>query len=177
VYEKASIDEFYLDLTGVDKFFGCKKWSHELRMDIIKNTGLPISYGLSVNKTVAKIATGEAKPNGEIYIPNIEVKPFLHPLPIGKIPMIGKKTGHLLRSMGIITIGTLSMMPKEMLERVLGKNGLAIWNKANGIDLSSVKPYSERKSISTERTFDKDTIDIIKMNEYLCLWLKNYVLN
>lgn len=167
LYEKASVDEFYLDITGMDRFFGCLQWSHELRKDIIKNTGLPISFGLSVNKTVSKIATGEAKPNGEKEVPTKLVKPFLYPLPISKIPMVGDKTFHLLRSMGIATIGTLSMIPKEMMERVLGKNGIIIWDKANGLDSTPVKPYSERKSISTERTFDKDTIDVVHMKELL----------
>ncbi|HBH47404.1 MAG TPA: DNA polymerase IV [Bacteroidales bacterium] len=167
LYEKASIDEFYLDITGMDRFFGCRQWTHELRQKIINNTGLPISFGLSVNKTVAKIGTGEAKPNGELYIPGMEVKPFLHPLPISKIPMVGEKTFHLLRSMGVDTIGTLSLIPKDMMERVLGKNGLVIWDKANGVDRTPVKPYSERKSIGTERTFDKDSIDVVKMNELL----------
>lgn len=167
LFEKASVDEFYLDITGMDRFFGCLQWSHELRQDIIKNTGLPISFGLSVNKTVSKIATGEAKPNGEKEVPPKLIKPFLHPLPISKIPMVGDKTFHLLRSMGIATIGTLSMIPKEMMERVLGKNGIVIWDKANGLDSTPVKPYSERKSISTERTFDKDTIDVIHLKELL----------
>ncbi|MBN2485695.1 MAG: DNA polymerase IV [Bacteroidales bacterium] len=167
LYEKASIDEFYLDLTGMDRFFGSMKWSHELRQSIIKNTGLPISFGLSVNKTVSKIATGEAKPNGEKEVPGGLVRPFLHPLPINKIPMVGEKTQHLLRSMGIATIGTLSMVPKEMMEKVLGKAGIVIWDKANGIDFSPVKPYSERKSISTEHTFDIDSIDITGMKELL----------
>lgn len=167
LYEKASVDEFYLDITGMDRFFGCLQWSHELRQDIIKNTGLPISFGLSINKTVSKIATGEAKPNGEKEVPTKLVKPFLHPLPISKIPMVGDKTFHLLRSMGIATIGTLSMIPKEMMERVLGKNGIIIWDKANGYDNTPVKPYSERKSISTERTFDKDTIDVVRLKEIL----------
>lgn len=167
LYEKASIDEFYLDLTGMDRFFGCMKWSHELRETIIKNTGLPISFGLSVNKTVSKIAAGEAKPNGEKEVSKEFVKPFLHPLPINKVPMIGEKTYHLLRSMGIATIGTLSMIPKEMMERVLGKSGSVIWDKANGVDTSPIKPYSERKSVGTERTFDKDSIDIIHIKELL----------
>jgi DNA polymerase IV len=167
LFEKTSIDEFYIDITGMDRFFGCRKWTHDLRETIIKNTGLPISFGLSVNKTVSKIATGEAKPNGELEIPGNIVKPFLNPLPISKIPMIGDKTFHLLRSMGIGTIGTLSMVPVEMIEKVLGKNGIIIWKKANGIDNSDVKPYSHRKSISTERTFDKDTIDVIRMKEML----------
>jgi len=151
----------------MDRFFGCRKWTHELRETIIKNTGLPISFGLSVNKTVSKIATGEAKPNGELEVPGSIVKPFLNPLPISKIPMIGDKTFHLLRSMGIATIGTLSLVPVEMMEKVLGKNGIIIWKKANGIDNSEVKSYSHKKSISTERTFDKDTIDVTRMKELL----------
>ncbi len=167
VYEKVSIDEHYIDITGMDKFFGCLKWTKELRQSILKNTGLPISFGLSVNKTVSKIATGEAKPNGGKEVPGILVKPFLHPLPIKKIPMIGDRTYHLLRSMGIVTIGTLSMIPPEIIEKVLGRNGIEIWKKANGIDAAPVKPYSERKSISTETTFDEDTTDIKKLNEIL----------
>jgi len=167
LYEKTSIDEFYIDITGMDRFFGSRKWTHELRESIIKNTGLPISFGLSVNKTVSKIATGEAKPNGELEIPGNIVQPFLNPLPINKIPMIGDKTFHLLRSMGIATIGTLSLVPVEMMEKVLGKNGIIIWKKANGIDNSDVKPHSQRKSISTEQTFDKDTIDVARMKELL----------
>ncbi|MBN2347296.1 MAG: DNA polymerase IV [Bacteroidales bacterium] len=166
-YEKASIDEHYLDITGMDRFFGCLRWTQELRKSIIKETGLPISFGLSINKTVSKIATGEAKPSGEKEVPPPMIKPFLTPLPINKIPMIGKQTFHLLRSMGIATIGTLSLIPVEMMEKVLGKNGIDIWRKANGIDLTPVKPYSERKSISTERTFDKDTIDLVKLKEIL----------
>jgi DNA polymerase-4 len=167
LYEKASIDEFYIDVTGLDRFFGCLKWTQELRYSIMKNTGLPISFGLSVNKTVSKIAAGEAKPNGEKEVPKGIVRPFLQPLSISKIPMIGDKTFHLLRSMGIATIGTLSLIPPEMLEKILGKNGIIIWKKANGIDSSPVRSYSERKSISTERTFDQDSIDMVKMKELL----------
>jgi DNA polymerase-4 len=167
VYEKASVDEHYIDITGMDRFFGCLKWSTELRQRIIKETGLPVSLGLSVNKTVSKIATGEAKPNGELQVTRDEVIPFLSPLSIRKIPMIGEKTYHLLRSMGIQTIQTLQLIPVEMMEKVLGKNGIDVWKKANGIDSSPVKPYDEQKSISTERTFQKDTIDIIWLRELL----------
>jgi len=167
VYEKASIDEHYIDITGMDRFFGSLKWSHELRERIIKNTGLPISFGLSTNKTVSKIATGEAKPNGELYVPQENVRPFLFPLSIRKIPMIGKQSYRLLRSMGVSTIRTLSMIPPEMIVQVMGKNGIVVWKKANGIDNTPVVQYSERKSISTERTFDKDTTDIIKLKNLL----------
>ncbi|MBE0651578.1 MAG: DNA polymerase IV [Bacteroidales bacterium] len=167
VYEKTSVDEHYLDITGMDRFFGSLKWSHELRQKIMKETGLPISFGLSTNKTISKIATGEAKPNGELYIPQERVKTFLSPLSIKKIPMIGPKNYQLLRSMGIANINTLSMMPPELLEQVLGKNGLIIWKKANGIDLTPVVQYSERKSIGTERTFDQDTTDVTQLRNIL----------
>ncbi|TAJ13202.1 DNA polymerase IV [Marinilabiliaceae bacterium JC017] len=167
VCEKASIDEHYLDLTGMDRFFGCQKWSHELRQRIMRETGLPISFGLSVNKTVSKIATGEAKPNGEKEVKAPDVQPFLNPLSIRKIPMLGPKTYQLLRSMGIERIETLSHIPPEMIQKVLGKNGLHIWKKANGIDNTPVVRYAERKSISSERTFDKDTIDIRYLNELI----------
>jgi DNA polymerase-4 len=167
LYEKASIDEHYIDISGMDRFFGCMKWTQELRRKIIRHTGLPISYGLSVNKTVSKIATGEAKPNGELEVVKSRVIPFLSPLSIRKIPMIGDKTYHLLRSMGIQKIRTLQEMPVEMMEKVLGKNGNEVWRRANGIDAAPVRPYSERKSISTERTFEKDSIEVVHMKELL----------
>ncbi len=167
MYEKASIDEHYLDITGMDRFFGCMQWTQELRQRIIKETGLPISCGLSTNKTVSKIATGEAKPNGEIEIPDGHEKGFLSPLSIRKIPMIGNRTFHLLRSMGIATIGTLGQIPMEMMESLLGKNGLVIWKKANGIDPTPVVQYSERKSIGSERTFQRDTMDMAGLHDLL----------
>jgi len=167
LYEKASIDEHYLDISGMDRFFGCLKWTKELRQAIISETGLPISFGLSPNKTVSKIATGEAKPNGELMINNVDIPPFLGPLSIRKIPMLGAKTFQLLRSMGVLTIHTLREIPPHMIEKVLGKNGQVIWKKANGIDPTPVKAYSERKSMSSERTFEQDTIDITKLNDTL----------
>lgn len=167
LYEKASIDEHYIDITGMDRFFGCLKWTRELRQRITRETGLPISFGLSVNKTVSKIATGEAKPAGELFIPEGQVKPFLFPLSIKKIPMIGHKTYQSLRTMGIATIQTLSGVPIELMERVMGKNGIVIWQKANGIDPTPVFQYTEQDSISTETTFETDTIDVERMNEIM----------
>lgn len=167
MYEKASIDEHYLDITGMDRFFGSLKWSKELRQKIIRETGLPISLGLSVNKTVSKIATGEAKPNGECEVPQLLVPEFLGPLPISRIPMIGEKTFTLLRSMGITTISTLRDIPREMVMQVLGKNGEVIWKRANGIDNTPVKPYSEQKSMSKESTFENDTIDMVMLRQSL----------
>jgi DNA polymerase-4 len=143
------------------------KWTRELKQKIVHHTGLPVSYGLSVNKTVSKIAAGEAKPNGQLEVVRGRVIPFLSPLSIRKIPMIGDKTYRLLRSMGIQYIRTLQGMPVEMMEKVLGKNGQEVWKKANGIDAAPVKPYSEQKSMSTERTFEKDSTDVVHLRELL----------
>ncbi len=173
IYEKSSIDEFYIDLTGMDKFFGCHKLASELRQRIIKETGLPISFGLSINKTVSKIATGEAKPNNEIRILSGTEKPFLAPLSVRKIPMVGEVTYKSLCDLGVKRIQTVQEMPMELMHRVLGKNGLMIWKKANGIDNSPVMPYHERKSISTERTFNKDTTDVVKLKGIIIAMAEN----
>ena len=167
LYEKSSIDEFYIDLSGMDKFFGCHQLATELRSRIIKETGLPISFGLSINKTVSKIATGEAKPNNQIRIASGLEKPFLAPLSVRKIPMVGEVTYKSLCDLGIKRIKTVQEMPFEMMSKVLGKNGGSIWKKANGIDNSPVIQYQERKSISTERTFDRDTTDVTKLKTIL----------
>jgi DNA polymerase IV len=167
IVEKASIDEFYLDITGMDKFYGCYKWTNELTQTITKETGLPISFALSVNKTVSKIATGEGKPKGNLEIPETMVKPFLNPLSIRKIPMVGEVTFNLLSRIGIRNIQTLSEMPPLYLQKMIGKNGLELWKKANGIDNNPVEPYTERKSISTEHTYMQDTIDIPKIKSLL----------
>jgi DNA polymerase-4 len=160
IVEKASIDEHYLDISGMDKFFGCWKWTKELRQRIIHETGLPISFGLSVNKTVSKIATGQAKPCGEMQVNSGSEKPFLAPLSIRKIPMVGEKSYTLLRNMGISRIITLQEMEALTMQKVLGENGVMIWKKANGLDDSLVLPYREQKSMSKETTFQQDTIDM-----------------
>lgn len=160
VFEKASIDEFYIDLSGMDKYFGCFNWSKELRKTIIKESGLPISFGLSVNKLVSKVGTGEAKPNGEIQVPNGTEKTFLSPLSVKKIPGIGKVTYKKLSFMGVRKIQTLSKIPPRLLEREFGLYGKQLWEKANAIDSTPVVPYTEQKSISKERTFTEDTLNI-----------------
>jgi DNA polymerase-4 len=173
VYEKASVDEFYIDLTGMDKFYGCYQYAGELRQKIMRETGLPISFGLSQNKTVSKIATGEAKPNNQIQVDYGEEKPFLGPLSVRKIPMVGLKTYQMLRNLGIQKIYTIQDMPIEMMESAFGKNGSGIWKKAQGIDNTPVIQYNERKSISTERTFDNDTIDVTKLKGILAAMAEN----
>jgi len=167
VMEKASIDEFYLDITGMDQFFGAYSWTTELSSSITKETGLPISFALSVNKTVSKIGTGESKQKHNLEIPQSLVRSFLNPLSIRKIPMLGEVTFNLLSRIGIRNIQTLSEMPAEVLQQMIGKNGLELWKKANGIDNHPVEPYTERKSISKEHTFDQDTIDIPKLKSLM----------
>ncbi|AWX44808.1 DNA-directed DNA polymerase [Flagellimonas maritima] len=160
VFEKSSIDEFYIDLTGMDRYFGTYKFAKQLRQKIIDNTGLPISFGLSQNKVVSKVATGEAKPNNQMRIDLGYERSFLAPLPIRKIPSVGKVSASRLRDLGIHMVKSLQSMPKEVIHSVLGKNGLIIWERANGIDTRPITPYSERKSISRERTYEGDTANI-----------------
>ena len=168
LFEKSSIDEFYIDVSGMDKFFGCYKWAQELREKIRKETRLPLSFGLSTSKTVSKITTGEAKPDNHRQIEKGKEKEFLAPLSVKKIPGVGDQTYRLLRSMGVEKVETIQQMPVEMLERVLGKNGITLWKKANGIDHNPVVPFHERKSISSSLTFEKDTINIENLKEILC---------
>ncbi|WP_339629288.1 DNA polymerase IV [uncultured Maribacter sp.] len=173
VFEKSSIDEFYADLSGMDRFFGCYQYASEMRKKIIRETGLPISFGLSANKVVSKVATNEAKPNNQLKIDEGLEKPFLAPLSIKKIPMVGDKTYQTLRNLGLRQVRTVQEMPMEVMQRVLGANGGVIWKRANGIDNTPVIPFCERKSISTERTFDKDTIDINRLRGILIAMTEN----
>ncbi|MFD3394080.1 DNA polymerase IV [Aquirufa sp. OSTEICH-129V] len=167
VVEKASIDEFYLDMTGMERFFGSYQFATDLRQKIHKETGLQISFGLSVNKTVSKVATNHVKPAGQFQVLPGEEKAFLAPMTVGKIPMIGAVTAQTLRNMGIVHVGTLSQMPLKILERTFGKSGVMLWERANGIDLRPVVPYSEQKSLSKEITFEQDTTDVKLLHRIL----------
>ena len=167
LFEKTSVDEFYVDFTGTEKFFGAMKLAAELRHYIRKESGLPNSFGLSINKTVSKVATNEAKPNGQLQVERGTEKTFLAPKPIEAIPGVGEKTAHLLRSMGVMKIHTMQELPIDLMKRLLGEHGPVLWRKANGIDDSPVVAWHERKSIGTERTFERDTIDIVKLKGML----------
>lgn len=167
LYEKRSIDEFYVDLTGMEKFFGCYKWATHLRQKIMTETRLPISFGLSVNKLVAKMGTNHAKPNDQIEVPVGTEREFIAPMSIQKIPGVGDETAAHLYSMGVKTIRTLREIPAQLLQKEFGKNGLVIWEKANAIDDSPVEAYDEQKSISTETTFHADTTDVQKLKSIL----------
>ncbi len=167
VYEKSSIDEFYIDMSGMDKYFGCKQYVSELKQTVIRESGLPISYGLSINKMVSKVATGQGKPNGAFIVDAGNEKNFLAPLPVQKIPMVGQQTTKLLNTMGVYTIELLSQIPEQYLVNLLGKSGRELHKRSNGIDETPITPYHEQKSISTEDTFEKDSIDIEYMHSVL----------
>lgn len=160
LFEKASVDEFYIDLTGMEKFFNPLQWTIDLRQEIINETRLPISFGLSSNKMVAKIATNEAKPNGYIQVPFGKEKEFLAPLPVNKIPGVGDHTHEVLKSIGINTIKDVSERTKEELEERLGKWGIDLWYKSQGIHNGQVSQYHEAKSVSSENTFNENRTDM-----------------
>jgi DNA polymerase-4 len=160
LFEKSSIDEFYIDLSGMDRFFGCSLFARELKAKVLRDSGLPVSYGLASNKLISKVATNEVKPNGQLEIAFGAEKSFLAPLPVSRLPGIGKDTAYKLIRRGVETIRTLSEIPVEMLETMMGKGGIELWRKANGLDDSPIIPYREQRSISTERTFQTDTIDL-----------------
>ena len=142
MFKKASIDEFYIDLSGMDKFFGCRKFRDEVKKKVTKESGLSISYGLASNKLISKVATNEIKPNGQLEIPFGNEKTFLAPLSIMKIRGIGKETGDKLLKMGVETVKILSEIPVILMYNLLGKNGNELHRRANGIDESPVVPYS-----------------------------------
>jgi DNA polymerase-4 len=177
LFEKASIDEFYIDASGMDRYFGTFKWAKQLRAKIMKESGLPISLAMSVNKLVSKVATGEFKPNAEKEIPEGEERDFLAPLTVDKIPMVGKQTASFLYDMGIRTVATLRELPVQYLISAFGKNGISLWNKAQGIDTSPVVGHSEQKSISTESTFEEDTIDVKRMKSILIAMVEKVAFN
>jgi DNA polymerase IV len=179
LYQKTSIDEFYIDLTGMDRYYDCYQIASDLRQRVIRETGLPISFGMASGKTVAKMATNQAKPNGQLLIPHGKEKEFMAPLSIRKIPMLGEKTCQKLYQFGIEKIGDLQKVDIRFLETVFGKAGRYIWEKANGVDDSEIVPHSDRKSISTENTFHVDVSDhktletvLVSMTEELAAKLR-----
>ncbi len=167
LFEKASIDEFYIDLTGMDKFFGVSKYAQELRTIIKEETGLPISCGLSSARFISKIATNEAKPNGFLEIPHGKETEFLWPMPVEKINGVGKQTELLLKSYGIYTIKDLAHTPVEHLEKIVGKWGTSLWHKAHGRGSTEIATDWEQKSMSHENTFDTDIVNIEELNKEL----------
>ncbi len=174
LHERTTIDEFYVDMTGMDRFHGSSKFTKELVNKVKSETGLSLLYGLSVNKTVAKICTAHAGPLGGYEVAEDLVQPFLDPQSIRRLPTVGSNTFKLLRRVRIKFIKQIRLLPAEAMNELMGKSGIGIWKKANGIDLTPVVPYSAEKSIGKDFTFDQDTQDmkllkatLLKLVEYL----------
>ena len=167
LFEKASIDEFYIDLTGMDKFFGVSRYAQELRELIMSETGLPISCGLSSARFISKMATNEAKPNGFLEIPHGKEIEFLWPLGIEKINGVGKQSEQQLKTFGIYTIEDIAKTPIEVMERIGGKWGESLWHKAHGRGSADITTDWEQKSMSHENTFDTDYTDLSFLHKEL----------
>ncbi len=179
LFEKASVDEFYLDLTGMDKFFDPLQWTIDLRQHIIAETGLPISFGLASNKLLAKIATNKAKPNGYLQIPFGKEQQFLAPLSASEIPGVGEQTRLVLQALGILSIHDIYKAGEKLLEDNLGKSGIDLWQKSQGIHHGEVSPFHEAKSISSENTFNENQSDLVflqaelvRLTEKICFELR-----
>ncbi|RME91875.1 MAG: DNA polymerase IV [Bacteroidetes bacterium] len=167
LFEQASIDEFYLDLSGMDHLRALHQWGRELQALVQRESGLQASFGLSINKSVAKMATNEGKPGGHLEVPAIQVRPFLNPLSIEKIPQLGPKTFRRLTRVGIRQIKTLAEVPVAFVEHLLGKNGRILWERANGIDPRPVVPYREQQALSAEQTLATDSMDVLALKALL----------
>lgn len=156
VVEFASIDEFYGDLTGTERFFGAEHLAGQLREAIRQELGLPISMGLASSKCVAKIATGEAKPDGWRVVPAGTEAAFLAPLPLSVMPSLGPKTRVRLEGLGLQTLGDLQQLSADWLAQEFGRHGIGLWKRAHGRDDSLIRPDRVRKSLGVERTFGND---------------------
>jgi DNA polymerase-4 len=161
----ASIDEAYLDMTGTEKLLGPPlKAAHDLHQEMKRATQLNCSVGISSSRMVAKVCSDQAKPNGVLMIlPGMEAR-FLAPLPVGKIPGIGKVTEKSLHDLGIRHVGDLAKLDDDFLEERFGKWGLAMAGKSRGEDAGGwydeeVGASDQPKSISHEHTFGVDTAD------------------
>lgn len=158
--EQASIDEFYMDFTGTKHIYGSMyDFAKSLQKEIWDQLQLPCSIGIGGHKTIAKICSDYAKPNGVTFVmPGME-KEFLAPLPVETIPGVGKVTLEQMHNKGFYKIGDIAAMPQDYFAVAFGKYGIDIWEKANGKGKQYLNPPQARKSISKERTFSKDIVN------------------
>lgn len=169
VIEMVSIDEAYLDLTGSERLHGgMLRAADRLIRTVKKRTGLNCSVGASTSHLVSKIASDQAKPHGLLYVvPGCEPA-FLEPLPVRRMPGIGKVTEPELLSMGIATIGDLQKYGAERLKERFGKYGRWLYAKSLGNDIEAYAYEEEPKSISHETTFPVDTAEVEELERTLC---------
>lgn len=158
--EPRGMDEAYLDVTGFESMHGSiRQMAHKIKQRVRDELGLCASIGVASCKVVAKVSSDASKPDGLIEVPYGEERDFLAPLPVEKLPGVGKQSAKVLRSLGLNTIGDLSRTPAHTLRSRLGSAGEMLHRLASGIDESQVLPPGEAKSISREITFAEDTRD------------------
>jgi len=180
--EQASIDEFYLDMTGCQKIYGSMfSFASFIQNEIWTKLSLPCSIGIGSNKTIAKIASDCMKPTGITYVlPGME-KHFLNPMPVETIPGVGTVTLKDLNSKGIYKIGDITALPQEYFAAAYGKYGIDLWRKANGEGTEYLTIRREQKSISKETTFGEDVTshEVIKntlfeLSGKICQTMRNH---
>ena len=158
--EPLGLDEAYLDVTGCEEPYGSpQKLARVIKERIYKELEITASVGIATCKVVAKIASDLCKPDGLLEIAPGEEQAFLNPLPVAKLPGVGKKTEQALKEMGITTIGELASLPLDTIKRQFGATGAVIHSYAKGIDDRQVEAPGEAKSISQQLTFARDTLD------------------
>src|ERR1700724_1719108 len=168
IVEMVSIDEAYLDLAGTERLHGPPlAAADKLLRTITRNTGLPCSGGLASTRLVAKVASDQGKPRGLVWVPAGSEERFLAPLPVRKIPGIGKVTERALRALGIETVEQIATQPQEKLEKIFGQWGTALYRKARGGDSYEFVVDAEPKSISQNHTFNEDTNDSVALTAVL----------
>ncbi len=159
--EPFGIDESWLDITGTVHLFGgdSVRVADEIRSRIREELGLTASAGVSFNKVFAKLGSDYRKPDATTAIPPEGWQSIVWPLPAGALLFVGQAAQKILRQYGIQTIGQLAAAPRTMLETLMGKLGTQLWDYANGLDRSPVRPYGQRdpvKSIGNGTTFPEN---------------------
>jgi DNA polymerase-4 len=168
VIEQVSIDEAFLDLTGVvPDLRAAETLARQVKREIRSELKLTASVGLGPNKFLAKLASDLRKPDGLVVISPEQAEAFLAPLPVGKLWGVGPKTEKRLQSLGLRTIGDIARTPIERLRALLGAWGDALYELAHGVDERPVETSREVKSVSSETTFAQDLYDIKEMRRVL----------
>ena len=166
--EQVSIDEAYIDITGTESLHGPEITLIQKIKEAIKaQTLLTCSIGIAPNRFLAKIASETHKPDGWTIIREEDVAALLEKLPIGKIPGIGGKTEHILRELGVRTAVDALKFSREFWVKRLGKNGLVLYERAQGIGPWEVVPHRPPKSCSAENTFPRDIANGEELRRYL----------
>ena len=166
-FEQASIDEAYLDVTAKTTWDAVRDYAQAVKAAVRDREGLTCSLGAAPNKSTAKIAAAQEKPDGLTIVPPETTKAFLAPLAVSAISGVGEKTERVLAGLGIRTIGDLAAYPGTELTKALGRNAVWLWGIANGLEELPIEERGDPKSISVERTFERDVEDWSEVLETL----------